>query len=230
MLSESIELNETNWTGMVHLIYQILDGEVGLMEGCSQLCKQADEYNLLTLSCFDWFVQLDLHFDKFLTGAAAAELPARRNAFEERKREEIIAKLKLLMLQLREPVFTLQYVAETFLKGDWTAQQAVMAMRRPIVVLGLDQKQPYDSLYSQADWVMCRPVVDPGLDEKEPYVSLYRLADDFYEMPSGDARQLWHPDLLKRKEQENAALCKRIAERVKVACEYILEHPIPRKF
>ncbi|MBK9205474.1 MAG: hypothetical protein IPL73_24240 [Candidatus Obscuribacter sp.] len=70
---ESVELNETNWTSMVHLIYQILDGEVGLMEGCSQLCKQADEYSLLTLSCFDWFVQLDLHFDKFLTGAAAAD-------------------------------------------------------------------------------------------------------------------------------------------------------------
>ncbi|MBK9205473.1 MAG: hypothetical protein IPL73_24235 [Candidatus Obscuribacter sp.] len=103
-------------------------------------------------------------------------------------------------------------MAETFLKGDWTAQQAVMAMRRPIVVLGLDQKQPYDSLYSQADWVMCRPVVDPGLDEKEPYVSLYRLADDFYEMPSGDASQLWHPDLLKRKSRRMRLFAKRIGE------------------
>ncbi len=51
---------------MVCLIYQILDGEVGLMEGCSQLWKQADEYNLLSLPCFDWFVQLDLEFDNFL--------------------------------------------------------------------------------------------------------------------------------------------------------------------
>lgn len=229
MLSESIDLNETNWSAMVHLIYQILDGKMGSMEGCRQLWKQADEYNLLSLPCFEWFVQLDLDFDKFLAGVAAAELPARRNTFEERKREEIIAKLKLLLLQLQEPVFTLQYAAEAFLKGDWTAQQAILAMRRPIVDLGLDEEQPYDSLYGQADWALRRPIADPGLDQTPPYVSLYRLADDFYEIPSGDARQLWHPDLIRQKEQDNADICNMIAERVKEACQYILAHPISRR-
>lgn len=230
MLSESIDLNEADWNVMVRLIYQILDGEVALMEGCCQLWKRADEYNLLSLSCFEWFVQLDLEFDNFLTGVAAAELPARRNTYEERKRDEIIAKLNLLLLQLREPGFTLQYAAKAFLKGDWTAQQAVMAMRRPIIDLGLDQEQPYDSLYGQADWALLRPTSDPGLAEKPPYVSLYRLADDFYEIPSGDARQLWHPDLIRQKEQDNADICNRIAESVNEACHYILAHPITRKY
>lgn len=203
MQSELIELNYENWTVMVRLLYQILDGEVGLMEGCSQLWKQADDYNLLSLSCFDWFVQLDLEFDKFLAGAAAAELPARRNTFEESRREEIITKLKLLMLQLGEPVFTLQYAAEAFLKGDWSAQQAIMAMRCPIVDLGLDGDEPYDEIYD--------------------------MADDFHLIPSGNDRQLWHPELLKRKEDENLANCVDYYLQVKIACQYILAHPISRR-
>lgn len=188
---------------MVRLIYQILDGDVGLMDGCRQLWKQADEYNLLSMPCFEWFVQLDLEFDNVLKDAAISDVSARRSMFEERKREEIIAKLKLILLQLYEPVYTLQHAAESFLKGDWNAQQAILAMRRPIIDLGLDKVEPYDEMYE--------------------------MADDFHLIPTGDDKVLWHPELLKRKEDENIALCQSYYPDAKDVCQYILEHPIRRR-
>lgn len=192
------------WSALVRLIYEILDGKVGLLEGCSRLWNLADEQGLLSSDSFDKFVQLDSDFDNFVTGACGTDLVDRRTSFEASKKEEFTAELRLLLLQLQEPIYTLHYTAEAFMNGQLTTQQAILAMHQPIYELEL-------------------------LD-KEPYATLYHLSYDFHEIPSGAERHRWHPELLERKEKENSELCKMISKEVKDGCQYILDNPIAHQY
>lgn len=182
---------------LIELCYLVLDDELSISEGASQIWRLADDFDLLRTDLFDPFLQCDAKTDK--ADRQSESLLAGNPENRTGKGDELISHFRSILLYLREPFCLLQSAAASFMEGQLDAHSFVVIAREQVNRL--------------------------RLAEQEPYRSIWLLADDFEPMPDEGSRSLFHPDLLERKQRWNDEAGKALAGRLRSACEVILKTP-----
>ncbi|MDX1990334.1 MAG: hypothetical protein SFV17_26815 [Candidatus Obscuribacter sp.] len=189
-------LSSDAYLALVEQIYAVIRGEQGLLDGCSKLWRLADQLGVLFELHMEWFIELELKLDQALAGIDQTTRLAIRQEFEGEVFRDASAKLEALLLELEEPFYSLSFYARACLEAPEPNLADLFALRAAILEL--------------------------DLGEVEPFKIIVRELSEIEDLPHDSDAHLWHPQLLKKKQDANREILRKAEKELQRCCLEIL--------